>query len=89
MIVLISINTKIYNEYILPVITYEAKTWVLTMKMVHKIKIQLRAIRRKMQEIDTKNNKWIRQKTKDDDKTIRITSLKQQDQDQPTRGVKN
>lgn len=75
----LKLKTKVYMECILPVTTYGCETWVLTKKILNKLKIHQRSIERKMIGItlkDHKTNEWIRNRTKVEDIVRRIGSLK-------------
>jgi hypothetical protein len=39
-----SLKTKVFNQCVLPVMTYGAETWTLTARLVHKFKVAQRAM---------------------------------------------
>ena len=63
----ISLKTKLYNQVILPVITYGSETWTLTKESITKLQVAQRAMERQMLGIslrDRKENIWVREQTK-------------------------
>lgn len=73
------LRTRIYEQCVVPVITYGAQTWTLTKTMVNKLRTTQRAMERVMIGVtlrDRKRNEWIRQRTKVVDIVERVTSLK-------------
>ena len=62
-----SLKTKLYNQVILPVITYGSETWTLTKESITKLQVAQRAMERQMLRIslrDRKENIWVRGQTK-------------------------
>lgn len=73
------LKRKVYNQCILPVLTYGAETLTFTKKTIHKIGVAQRAMERSMLGISLKDrvpNETIRQRTGVSDTIKRITSLK-------------
>jgi hypothetical protein len=73
-----SLKTKVFNECVLPVMTYGAKTWTLTARLVHKFKVAQRAMDRAMLGVSLRDrilNQVIRQRTKVTDITHHISML--------------
>lgn len=73
------LKTKVFNQCVLPILTYGAETWTLTKANMHKIKVAQRAMERAMLGIslvDRVPNVEIRRKTRVDDVGSRITRLK-------------
>ena len=71
----ICLKRKVFDQCILPAITYASETWTLTAKMENKLAAAQRNIERSMLGItmrDRKTNEWIREQTKVQDilKTI-------------------
>jgi hypothetical protein len=65
----------------LPVITYGAKTWALTARLIYKFKVTQQAMKRAMLRVSLRDrirNQVIRQKTKVTDIAHRISMLKWQ-----------
>ncbi|KAI8440552.1 hypothetical protein MSG28_001794 [Choristoneura fumiferana] len=76
-----SLKTKVFNQCVLPVMTYGAETWTLTLGLVHKFKVAQRAMERAMLGVSLKDrirNEVIRQRTKVIDIAHRISTLKWQ-----------
>ncbi|KAI8430387.1 hypothetical protein MSG28_000676 [Choristoneura fumiferana] len=70
-----SLKTKVFNQCVLPVMTYGAETWTLTVGLVHKFKVAQRA----MLGVSLKDrirNEVIRQRTKVIDIAHRISTVK-------------
>ena len=62
-----AIKSKIFNEYILPVMTYGCETWALNKTMMDKLAVAQRKMERIMLGItlqDQRRNDWIRDQTK-------------------------
>ena len=75
------LKTKVYNQCVLPVMTYAAETWTLTAGLVHRFKVAQRAMERAMLGIslrDRLRNEEIRRRTKVTDIALRISKLKWQ-----------
>lgn len=75
----LELRSKVYNQFILPVLTYGAQTWALTKANVDKCVKTQRAMERQMLNIkliDRKKIQWIRQKTKVIDIAKQVASLK-------------
>ncbi|KAG7307782.1 hypothetical protein JYU34_006375 [Plutella xylostella] len=73
------LKTKVFNQCVLPTLTYGAETWTLTKTGMHKIKVAQRAMERTMLGIslvDRIPNVEIRRRTKVEDVGRRITKLK-------------
>jgi ribonuclease HII len=63
----ICLKRKVFDQCILPAITYASETWTLTTKMENKLAAAQRNMERSMLGItmrDRKTNKWIREQTK-------------------------
>jgi hypothetical protein len=76
-----SLKTEVFNQCVLPVMTYGAETWKLTARLVHKFKVAQRATERAMLGVSLRDrirNQVIRQRTKVTDIAHRITMLKWQ-----------
>ena len=72
-------KAQIFDQCILPVLTYGAETWVMTREILHKLQVAQRAIERKMVGVtlrDRKTNKWLRNQSKVADISKRIAKLK-------------
>ena len=75
------LKTKVFNQCVLPVMTYGAETWTLTVRLVHKFKVAQRAMERAMLGVSLRDrirNEVIRQRTKVIDIAHRISKLKWQ-----------
>lgn len=73
------LKTKVFNQCILPIMTYGTENWSLTKAHLQKLAVTQRAMERAMLGIslsDKKKNTWIRQKTKVIDVLEKIASLK-------------
>ena len=71
------LKTKVFNQCVLPVMTYGAETWTLTVGLVHKFKVAQRA----MLEVSLKDkirNEIIRRRTGVTDIACKISKLKWQ-----------
>jgi hypothetical protein len=74
-LILQNLKTKIFNQCVLPVMTYGAETWTLTAWLVHKFKVAQRAIKRAIfgvSQRDRIRNEVTWQKTKVTDIAHRI-----------------
>ncbi|KAG7298647.1 hypothetical protein JYU34_018301 [Plutella xylostella] len=74
-------KTKVFNQCVLPVMTYGAETWTLTVGLVHRFKVAQRAMERAMLGVslmDRIRNEVIRQRTKFTDIAVKICKLKWQ-----------
>lgn len=72
-------KARIFDQCILPVLTYGAETWVFTRDILHKLSVAQRAMERKLVGItlrDRKTNEWLRQRSKVTDVTKRVAKLK-------------
>ncbi|CAH2261736.1 jg7601, partial [Pararge aegeria aegeria] len=72
------LKTKVFNECILPVMTYGAKTWTLTVDLIQKFKVVQRAMEQAMLGISLRDkirNNEIRRRTKVTDIAQRISKL--------------
>jgi len=77
----IRLKTKVYEQCVLPVMTYGSETLTLTKASTNKLRVSQRAMERAMLGIslrDKKRNEWIRRKTGVTDVIHRIRSLKWQ-----------
>jgi hypothetical protein len=75
----IRLKTKVYEQCILPVMTYGSETLTLTKASANKLRVAQRAMERAMLGIslrDRKRNEWIRRKTGVTDVIRKIKSLK-------------
>ncbi|RVE40575.1 hypothetical protein evm_014776 [Chilo suppressalis] len=75
------LKTKVFNQCVLPVMTYGAETWTLTVRLVHRFKVAQRAMERAMLGVSLKDrirNEVIRQRTRVIDIAHRISKLKWQ-----------
>lgn len=73
------LKTRLFNQCVLPTMTYGAETWTLTKETVHKIRVAQRAMERAMLGIklqDRVRNVEIRRRTKVQDVGHVITKLK-------------
>ena len=60
------IKKKVFNEYVLPVMTYGSETWALTTAQMDALAVAQRKMERIMLGItlrDQRHNTWIRQQT--------------------------
>ncbi|CAH2083561.1 unnamed protein product [Euphydryas editha] len=76
-----SLKTKVFEQCVLPVLTYGAETWTLTKGLVHRFKVAQRAMERAMLGVSLKDrirNETIRERTKVTDVAQRISTLKWQ-----------
>lgn len=76
-----SLKTKVFNQCVLPVMTYGAETWSLTMCLIKKLRIAQRAMERAMLGISLRDrirNEEIRRRTKITDIAQRSSKLKWQ-----------
>lgn len=72
-------KSRVFNQCILPVLTYGCQTWTLTKVNVDKLAKTQRSMERNMlgiRLIDRKTNIWIRSKTKVKDVVEYVTTLK-------------
>ena len=70
---------KIFNQCILPVLTYGCETWTSTKKINQRLAVTQRTMERSMLIItrsDRKSNKWIREQTKVMDVEEKLRTLK-------------
>lgn len=75
------LKTKVFEQCVLPVLTYGAETWTLTVGLVHKLKVAQRAMERAMLGVSLKDkirNEIIRERTKTTDIARRVSKLKWQ-----------
>lgn len=73
------LKTRLFNQCVLPTMTYGAETWTLTQKTVHKMRVAQRAMERTMLGIrlqDRVRNTEIRRRTKVKDIGERVVELK-------------
>lgn len=76
-----SLKTKVFDQCVLPVLTYGAETWTLTVKRIHRFKVTQRAMERAMLGISLRDkirNDVIRKRTKVTDIASKISKLKWQ-----------
>ncbi|RVE53061.1 hypothetical protein evm_002359 [Chilo suppressalis] len=74
-------KARLFDQCILPVLTYEAETWVLTKESINKIQVAQRKLERKLVGItlrDRKTNTWLRKQSGVTDAVKHIASLKWQ-----------
>ena len=74
-----SLKTKVFNQCVLPAMTYACETWTLTAGMIHELKVAQRNMERVMLGItlrDRVRNELIRQRTKVVDVGHRVAKLK-------------
>ncbi|KAJ0181356.1 hypothetical protein K1T71_003441 [Dendrolimus kikuchii] len=75
------LKTKVFEQCVLPIMTYGAETWTLTAGLVHKFKVAQRAMERAMLGVslmDKIRNEDIRKRTKVTDIARKISKLKWQ-----------
>nr|ADI61818.1 endonuclease-reverse transcriptase [Bombyx mori] len=75
------LKTKVFNQCVLPVMTYGAETWTLTVRLVRQLKVAQRAMERAMLGVSLKDkirNEIIRPRTKVIDIAQRVSKLKWQ-----------
>jgi len=73
------LKRKVFNQCILPFLTYGCETWTNSTEMKRKLQITQRAIERQLLNItkrDKKRNEWIRNQTGVKDVTRRIAQRK-------------
>jgi hypothetical protein len=71
----------VFNQSVLPVMTYGAETWTLTTRLVYKFNVAQRAMEKAMLEVSLRDrirNQGIRQRAKVTDIAHRISTLKWQ-----------
>ncbi len=75
------LKTKVFEQCVLPVLTYAAETWTLTAGLVHKFRVTQRAMERAMLGVSLRDrirNDVIRERTNVTDIARRISKLKWQ-----------
>ncbi|CAG9103041.1 unnamed protein product [Plutella xylostella] len=75
------LKTKVFNQCVLPVMTYGAETWCFTKGLIHKLSVAQRAMERAMLGVSLRDrirNEEIRRRTKVTDIAKRISTLKWQ-----------
>ncbi|KAL0852521.1 hypothetical protein ABMA27_017001 [Loxostege sticticalis] len=75
------LKTKVFDQCVLPVMTYGTETWSLTMGIIRKLKVTQRAMERAMLGVSLRDrirNEEIRRRTKVTDIARRIANLKWQ-----------
>ncbi|CAG9133026.1 unnamed protein product [Plutella xylostella] len=75
------LKTKVFNQCVLPVMTYGAETWCFTKGLIHKLRVAQRAMERAMLGVSLRDrirNEEIRRRTKVTDIAKRISTLKWQ-----------
>ena len=73
------LKRKVFDQWIIPVMSYGAETWAVTKNMEQKLKTTQRSMERCMLGItkrDRKTCKWIREQTKVQDIIKHITNKK-------------
>lgn len=73
------LRSRIFNQCILPILTYGCQTWTFTKANIEKLSRTQRAMERIMLGVklkDKKRNSWIRMRTKVEDVTARAARLK-------------
>ncbi|CAG9840644.1 unnamed protein product [Diabrotica balteata] len=73
------LKTRVFNQCILPVLTYGSQTWTFTKENMEKIAKTERSMERQMLNIklsDKKRNEWISNKTKVKDVSTQVAKLK-------------
>ena len=73
------LKKKIFDQCILPILTYTAETWTLTKRAIRKLQVTQRSMERCMigiTKLDKKRNQWIRNQTKVIDVIDRVKTLK-------------
>ncbi len=71
----LSLKRKVYNQCILPILTYGSETWHLTNEQEEKLRSAQRGMERKMLGITWRDRKqaiWIREQTKVEDILVTI-----------------
>ena len=74
-------KARLFDQCILPVLTYGAETWVLTKEIINKRQVAQRKLERKLVLTtlrDRKTNTWPREQSKVTDAVKRAASLKWQ-----------
>ncbi len=75
----LSLKRKVYNQCIIPVLTYGSETWRLTKQLERKLRSAQRGMERRMLGItwrDKKRASWIREQTKVEDILMTIKNKK-------------
>ncbi len=75
----LSLKRKVYNQCILPVLTYGSETWRLTKELERKLKSAQKGMERRMLGItwrDRKRASWTREQTKVEDILVTIKNKK-------------
>ena len=75
----ICLKRKLYNQCILPAMTYASETWPMTEALEKRLAVAQRKMERKMLRITWKDhmtNEWIRNKTKVKDVVHKVKELK-------------
>ncbi len=75
------LKTKVYNQCVLPAMTYGTETWSLTVGLIKKLKVAQRAMERAMLGVSLRDrikNEDVRKRTKVSDIAQRISKLKWQ-----------
>jgi endonuclease/exonuclease/phosphatase family metal-dependent hydrolase len=75
------LKTRVFDQCVLPVMTYGTETWSLTMGLIRRLKVTQRAMERAMLGISLRDrirNEAIRSRTKVTDIALRIAKLKWQ-----------
>ncbi|CAG9133694.1 unnamed protein product [Plutella xylostella] len=75
------LKTNVFNQCVLPVMTYGAETWCFTKGLIHKLRVAQRAMERAMLGVSLRDrirNEEIRRRTKVTDIAKRISTLKWQ-----------
>ena len=75
----INLKKKVFNQCVLPTMTYGCQTWTLTKDIIHRLRVSQRAMERKILNIKIKDrisNRTIRERTKVDDVIKVVTKAK-------------
>ena len=73
------LKRKVFDQCVLPAMTYGCETWTLNNKLHQKLQTSQRSMERYMSGVtrrDRKRNEWIRSQTKVKDIIYRIKTLK-------------
>lgn len=73
------LKAKVFNQCVIPAMTYGTETWVLTKAIMNRMRVAQRAMERKMVGVtlaDRKTNEWLRERSKVEDIATRIARQK-------------
>ena len=76
-----TLKTRVFNQCVLPVLTYACETWTLTVETIHRLKVAQRSMERAMLGISLRDrikNEDVRQRTKVTDIGRRAAQLQWQ-----------